>query len=95
MNPAEIMQDVDIIGVIAVVLAFSLGFVGLAGGLTIGLVKAWRGDRKIRTTELDAEEAQAFQELQRGFQRMDERVQSLETLILDREKHDRFSVLND
>lgn len=95
MDVIESIQSVDLIGLIAVVMAFGLGFMGLLGGLTIGLVKAWRGDRKIRTTELDTEEAQAFQELQRSFQRMDERVQSLETLILDREKHDRFSVLND
>ena len=36
------LQDGDIIPVLAILLAFILGFIGLTGGLMIGLVKAWR-----------------------------------------------------
>jgi len=90
MNP--IIDNVDIhelIPVLAIILGFVIVFIAVAGGLMIALVKAWRGGHKVATRKIDAEEALAFQELQRGFQRMENRVESLETLLIERASIDR------
>ena len=38
--------------------------------------------------KMSAQEAKAFQELERGFRRMEERVEALETIIIDRSRKD-------
>ena len=73
----------DIIPVLGICLGLIVGFLGLLGGLSIAFVKVLRGggaSRRVR--ELDRQEAEAFQGLQRGFQRMEERIESLETLMM-------------
>lgn len=53
---------------------FGMGFVNIlrGGGTT----------RRIR--QLEAQETRAFQDLQRGFKRMEERIDSLEVLLMGR-----------
>ena len=79
----------ELVPVLATILGFVIAFIAIAGGLMIALVKAWRGGHKMATRKIDAEEALAFQELQRGFQRMENRVESLETLLIERASIDR------
>lgn len=75
----------NIIPVLAIVLGIFVALFAITGGLFIEFVKIVRGGgRKKATPELDAEETEAFQELHRGFQRMDERVEALETLMMER-----------
>lgn len=79
----------ELIPVLAIILGFVIAFIAVAGGLMVAIVKAWRGGHKVATRKVDAEEALAFQELQRGFQRMEDRVESLETLLIERASIDR------
>ena len=53
------------------------------GALSIAFVKALRGGGSTRMIrQIEAQEARAFQDLQRGFTRMEERIDSLETLFI-------------
>lgn len=80
-----IYQDGDFLPILATVLSFILAFIGLIGGLSIGFVKTLKSTGNRKTRELDAEDTRAFQEIQRGFSRMEQRVESLETILVDRE----------
>ena len=90
MDPySAIVNEGDVLPVLAIILGFVIAFIAITGGLMVALVKAWRGGHKVATRKVDAEEALAFQELQRGFQRMESRVESLETLLIERAPIDR------
>lgn len=52
--------------------------------LTFTLWKVLRGDTSKNRERLDAEESRVMQELYRGLSRLEERVESLETILLDR-----------
>lgn len=86
---AELTSWNDLIPVLAIVLGFVVAFIAVTGGLMVAIVKAWRGGHKVAMRKVDAEEALAFQELQRGFERMESRVESLETLLIERASIDR------
>jgi hypothetical protein len=82
---ADMVNQVPIIPLVAISLAFVLLFFVALGGIGVAFVKAVRGGgatRKLRAME--AEEIKAFQTLQRGFSRMQERLESLETLYMGR-----------
>jgi len=52
----------------------------------LGILKLRQGSGKNK--ERDAEDTKTIQELYQGFERMEERVESLETLLLDKNKKD-------
>ena len=52
--------------------------------LALALWKVLRGDTSKNHQRLDAEESRIMQELYRGLSRLEERVESLETILLDR-----------
>jgi hypothetical protein len=82
---ADMVNQVPLIPLVAITLAFVLLFFVAMGGIGVAFVKAVRGGgstRKLRAME--AEEIKAFQNLQRGFSRMQERLESLETLYMGR-----------
>ncbi len=58
-------------------------------GFVLGILKLRQGTRKERTR--DVEDTKMIQELYQGFERMEERVESLETLLLDKNKKDKGS----
>lgn len=81
----DLMDQVPLIPLVAMSLAFVLLFFVAMGGIAVAFVKAVRGGgstRKLR--EMEAEEIKAFQNLQRGFSRMQVRLESLETLYMGR-----------
>lgn len=81
----ELLNDLPIVPVVALTLAFLLVFSVAMGALAVAFVKAVRGGgttRRLR--QMEAQEALAFRDLQRGFTRMMERLESLETLYLGR-----------
>ncbi len=82
---SDIMHSGQVIPLVGMAFGFILILVLAMGGLSVAFVKALRSGgstRKVR--QLEAQEAQAFQELQRGFRRMEERIESLETLFMGR-----------
>ena len=79
----------DAVAILFVGLGFLLGLVWTIGLLAIGFVKALKGTSQKGGAKLDVEETRAFQELERGFRGMEQRVETLETLIIDRSRPER------
>jgi hypothetical protein len=81
----ELLSSLPIVPITALALGFVLVFSVAMGGLAVAFVKAVRGGGSTRRLrQMEAQEARAFHELQRGFSRMMERLESLETLYLGR-----------
>ena len=81
----DMINQIPIVPLVAICLTFVLLFFAAMGGIGVAFVKAVRGGgstRKIRAME--AQEIKAFQNLQKGFTRMQERLESLETLFIGR-----------
>ena len=81
----DIMESAQVIPVLGMLFGFLTILFLSIGGLSVAFVKALRGGgstRKVR--QLEAQEARVFQDLQRGFSRMEERIESLETLFMGR-----------
>lgn len=73
-------------GKLALLLIFGTPFVAVVGGLLIGALKVWKGIPPERSKQLQAEEAKLMQEIYQGLSRMQERVEALETILLDRKR---------
>ncbi|MBW2700131.1 MAG: phage-shock protein [Deltaproteobacteria bacterium] len=69
------------------ILAFMTPVVLLAliGGIILGAIKIIKGDTK-RSRKSSEEEARMIQEIYMGLSSMERRVESLETLLFDRER---------
>ncbi len=65
-------------GIVAIMLILSVGFV------IIMIVRSTRGGSK-KTSGQDTQETKLIQEIYHGLQKMEARVESLETLLLDNE----------
>ena len=70
---------------LAVLLIFGTGFVAVAGGLAVVALKILKGSPR-RDSQLDSDETKLMQELYQGLSRMEERVEALETLVLDQDR---------
>ena len=84
----DVMESGQVIPLAGMLFGFLLILLFSIGGLSVAFVKALRSGgstRKVR--QLEAQEARAFQDLQRGFSRMEERIESLETLFMGRSQH--------
>ena len=80
------MSEVAIVGIVFGSIIIILAIIPVTILLIIRLFKGGisRTDRKKQ-----AEEARMIQEIYQGLSRMEERVETLETILLDREKEDR------
>lgn len=76
------MTAVLIVGIVfgSIIALFAIIF-----GFVLALAKVKRGGSFRGGERLQAEEARLIQELHRGLSRMEERVEALETIMLDRE----------
>ena len=84
----DLIEPSEVIPLTAMLFGFILLLLLSMGGLSVAFVKALRSGgstRKVR--QLEAQEARSFQDLQRGFSRMEERIESLETLFMGRSQH--------
>jgi phage shock protein B len=73
-------------GTLAILLIFGMPFVAIVGGLGIKALKILKGTAPGQSQRLSTEETKLMQELYQGLARMEERVEALETLLLDRER---------
>ena len=80
------MHEVAIVGIVFGSIIIMLAIIPVTIVLIIRLFKGGisRTDRKKQ-----AEEARMIQEIYQGLSRMEDRVETLETILLDREKEDR------
>ena len=75
-------------GTLAVLLIFGTGFVAVTGGLALAALKILKGSHRRHSHQLDIDETKLIQELYQGLSRMEERVEALETLVLDQDRQD-------
>ncbi|MEW6267010.1 MAG: hypothetical protein AB1641_28380 [Thermodesulfobacteriota bacterium] len=65
-----------------ILLVFSFPVLLVVGFFLIWALKVAKGEKG----EMPAEETKLIQELHQGLQRMEERIEALETILLDQEK---------
>ena len=58
----------------------------IIGGTFLMAIRLIKGGVSRKHQQLDADEAKMIQEIYQGLTRMEERVESLETILLDRKK---------
>ncbi|MBI4640041.1 MAG: phage-shock protein [Candidatus Tectomicrobia bacterium] len=73
-------------GMVAILLIFGTGFVSVAGGIFLKALRILKEDSSRQNKQLQADEAKLIQEIYQGILRMEERVEALETILLDRER---------
>jgi phage shock protein B len=73
----------ELVPILAISMTGAILIIGMIGVFVIVAVKSFRGGGK-RTPESDASESRMIQELHHGLSRMEERIDVLETLLLDR-----------
>ena len=76
------MEEVIIVGIVfgSLILLFVICF-----AFVLALKKLQGSGSIRRRSELDAEETRLMQEIHQGLSRMEERIEALETILLDRE----------
>ncbi len=67
-------------------LALLIPIIAIAGGIFLGALRIWKGDGGSRRQTGNAEEARLIQDIYHGLLKMEERVEALETLLLERER---------
>ncbi|PCJ51494.1 MAG: phage-shock protein [Candidatus Hydrogenedentota bacterium] len=80
------MESVFIIAVSGLVAVMIIGTIGVSIFL---IVKASQGGGGKKSKQADADETQLIQEIYHGLSKMEERVESLETLLMQSEKRRR------
>ena len=69
-------------GEMTILLVFGITIIAIIGGVLITIVKILKSDGRGKD-QLSAEEAKILQELQRGLDRMERRVEALETILTE------------
>jgi phage shock protein B len=75
--------------IVAIVFAGVVLALAVIGGTIIMAIKAIRGRRSGEASHLNPKETRMIQEIYNGLARMEERVEALETILLDRERKDK------
>lgn len=77
----EITGIVMVSGIVAVMV------LGTIGGLVIGFVKAMKGGSGSKARGEDREETALIQEIHRGLMKMADRIETLETLVVNDDRY--------
>ena len=72
--------------VVPLVFMFILVAIALSGFILVSIIKALRGNSSGKKKEGNMEETRLMQEIYRGLRKMEERVESLETIIMDKKR---------
>ena len=74
---------------LAIIMIFGIPLAAVIGGILLAMLKILRSGSSRAEGELRAEETRLIQEIHEGLVRMEERVEALETLLLDRDERAR------
>ena len=77
--------------IVAIVFTGTVLALAIVGGTILMAIKIIKGGISKKDRQELTEETRMVQEIFQGLSRLEERVESLETLLLDREKKDRQS----
>lgn len=75
-----------VVGVIIVFIVIALPLIIIAGTTLLG-IKIIKGGSSPKDPRARADETRIIQEIYQGLTRMEERVEALETILIEREKH--------
>ncbi len=75
--------------IVAMVIGGIILALAIIGSTVLMAIKILKGGLSRKGQRLQAEEARMIQEMYQGLSRMQERVEALETIILDHERKDR------
>jgi len=73
----------------AIIFGGSVLALAIIGSTILMAIKILKGGISRKDQQIQNEEAKIIQEIYQGFSRIEERVEALETIILDRERKDR------
>jgi hypothetical protein len=79
------------LAIVAIVFGGSVLLLAIIGSTILMAIKILKGGLSRKGQKYQAEEARMIQEIYQGLSRMKQRVEALETIILDRERKDRQS----
>jgi len=74
--------------IVAIVIGGIVLALAIIGSTILMAIKIIKGGLSRKGQRFQAEEARMIQEMYQGLSRMEERVEALETIILDRERKD-------
>lgn len=74
--------------ILAIIFGGSVLALAIVGSTLLMAIKILKGGFSRKDQKLQAGEAKMIQEIYQGFSRMEERVEALETIILERERGD-------
>jgi phage shock protein B len=77
--------------IISIILGGSLLALAIVGSTILMGMKIIKGGISRKGQKFQAEEARMIQEIYQGLSQMEQRVEALETIILDRTRKDRLS----
>jgi len=81
----------EVVLIVAIVFGGSVLALAIIGSTILMAIKILRGGLSRKGQKLQSEEAKMIQEIYQGLSRMEERVEALETIILDSKRKDRGS----
>ena len=73
---------------LAIIMVFAIPLAAIIGGILLAIIKVLKGGSSRANRELQAEETKLMQDIHQGLTKMDERVEALETLLIERDKKD-------
>lgn len=73
-------------GRLAIIMIFGIPLSVIIGSFVIAGLKIMKGDSSEQETKLRTQETRLIQEIHQGLSRMEQRVEALETILLDMER---------
>ncbi len=70
-------------GELTILMLFGIPIIAILGGVFISALKIFKGDSAKGDSAHDADEAYLIQNINMGMSRLEERVEALETLLMD------------
>ena len=77
--------------VLSIIFGGAILILAIIGSTILMAIKIIKGGVSRKGQNLQTDEAKKIQEIYQGLSRMEERVEALETIILDRDRKDRVS----
>ncbi|MGQ4808030.1 hypothetical protein NKDENANG_01397 [Candidatus Entotheonellaceae bacterium PAL068K] len=77
-------------GTLAVLLIFGTPFVAVVGVIVLKVLKVVTGSPSRGGQQMQAEETRLMQQLYQGLSRMEDRIEALETLLLERDRKEGY-----
>ncbi len=74
---------------LAIIMVFGIPLAAILGGILLAIIKVLKGGSSRADRETQAEETKLIQDVHQGLIKMEERVEALETLLIERDKKEK------